>query len=237
MNILSGRFRIRRNIFFGRLDNLRFGLNPIICGGLYMKTFELPTIIKDFKMNSNSTKQQQLRPEMAKYSIKSLYATLCTIFWLSTTIISCLFSKKTGFWLLSKWATHMRRIFNIKVESIDRNHGNYKGPHIYVVLNQTSLVESLIFPSFVPQSSFFVFANIEYLLLPFIGWSTWALGSVLVIRQWKEQAKKSLDNAITLVHQGNSCYISVEGKRSENGRLSPYKNGTSLLGIHLMIIK
>ena len=37
----------------------------------------------------------------------------------------------------------------------------------------------------------FIFANIEYLMIPLLGWLIWLTGAVYVVRQWKAQGTAS----------------------------------------------
>jgi len=40
-----------------------------------------------------------------------------------------------------------------------------------------------------------------------------------------------LDKAIEKVKQGNNCYMSIEGRRSPDGKLLPYKRGCAVMAI------
>lgn len=71
----------------------------------------------------------------------------------------------------------------------------------------------------------------------------------MVIRQWHYQgdsvsltqgqsayddafpARAALDRAAIRVKNGENCFISIEGRRSTDGSLSPYKRGVAVLAI------
>ena len=144
----------------------------------------------------------------------------------------------------------IRRIFQIDMKIEDRNQGQYeennKSGLVFVLLNQTSLSENFVILPAIHEAVLkhrqqdqdradfypFVFANLEYLLVPFHGWVTW-LWSTMVIRQWSSQARSSLDKARDMVIRGHSCYISIEGKRNQDSQsLQPYKKGAAVLAIH-----
>jgi len=54
----------------------------------------------------------------------------------------------------------------------------------------------------------------------------------VVIRQNKKQAKSAINHAIKrMIEDKASIIISIEGKRSKDGSLSPYKRGPVLIAI------
>jgi len=120
-------------------------------------------------------------------------------------------------------------------ELVDENTGDLRPPLIFVCLNQVSLLESLlIFPAILPtRSQMFLFANLEFLLVPLLGWVFWkTLASEMVIRQNQNQARGAITRAThRLRHKKASMLISIEGKRSSDGQLSAYKRGPALMAI------
>jgi len=93
----------------------------------------------------------------------------------------------------------------------------------------------------------FIFANIEFLAIPLLGWLLLTTDmTVAVVRQWPKQAraaiakaKKRLNTPIVTTSTSSSppllypsCYVSIEGQRSADGRLSPYKHGVSVLALN-----
>lgn len=137
-----------------------------------------------------------------------------------------------GYRLLRRWAGLAARIFDVDIALEDRNHGNYgPGPHLFVQLNQTTLAETFIMIRAMPRP-FHIIINLEFALMPFIGWALWAQGNVMIVRQWPWQARRALDGvARRLVAETRPFFISVEGRRSPDGRLSPYKKGGAVLAI------
>ena len=127
-----------------------------------------------------------------------------------------------------------RQALGINLTIRDRSHGHYppqQGPYIFALLNQTSLVESLICPEIpVPFSTF---ANVEYLLLPFAGWLCAAAGAIPVVRQWRWHRRRAVAraNAFLAQHPSHAMYMSVEGQRSPNGRLGPYHLGCARMAL------
>lgn len=133
--------------------------------------------------------------------------------------------------LFSLWDRLAQRLFGVRVEVEDRNRGQYDaGPYVFVQLNQRSLAETFIAHDALPLP-LLLFTNIEYALLPLIGWGPWLSGAVIVVRQWERQRRRALDRAVEKVRRGRSFYMSIEGARSPDGRLLPYKKGPVLLAI------
>jgi len=109
-------------------------------------------------------------------------------------------------------------------------------PYIFMCLNrEVSLLESLLLlpAAFPPKASVFLFANLEFLMVPLLGWVFWkTLQSEMVIRQNQTQARGALKRAIDrMKFKKSNMLISIEGKRSENGYLSTYKRGPALIAI------
>ena len=133
--------------------------------------------------------------------------------------------------LLDRWCRRQLAIFGITVSVTDHNnHGYDRLPYLYVILNQTSLCEVFLIQYTIP-TLFEVFLNIEYALLPFLGWLLWLKGGVVIVRQWGWQARRGVDNVSRRLRRGKSFYMSVEGQRSTDGRLHPYRKGAAVMAI------
>ena len=130
--------------------------------------------------------------------------------------------------LVDLWTRLALALLRVDVDVDDRGlAGAGPRPHVYVLLNQTSPIESLVIPRLVPPCT--GFANIEFLLLPLVGWVTWARGAVVVIRQWPRSRRSALARAMQRLARGESIYISIEGRRSPTGALLPYRRGAVAL--------
>jgi 1-acyl-sn-glycerol-3-phosphate acyltransferase len=136
-----------------------------------------------------------------------------------------------GMSILKRWTRLQTWIFGIAVTFEDRNDGRYDDPpYVFVQLNQTSLAETFILPSRIPVP-YSLLMNIEYALLPFVGWCYALCGNVVVIRQAPRLARRAIDCAVRLLHRRRNLVVSIEGRRSRDGRLSPYKKGPAILAI------
>lgn len=136
------------------------------------------------------------------------------------------------------WSSTILRLYSLEMSFTDRNEGTphaidqaNAGPYLFVHLNQSCLLESAAFPSashFTPTS---LLMNYEFCMLPFLGWNLYLTG-VCIDRANPASAKRGADEAVRLmVEEGASVYMSIEGRRSEDGGLNPYKNGAAVIAI------
>jgi 1-acyl-sn-glycerol-3-phosphate acyltransferase len=101
---------------------------------------------------------------------------------------------------------------------------------LYVHLNQQTLLSVVLYSVALPFYK--IVMNIEFALLPFIGWYPALLGGTTIIRQYPELAKKSLRKVVENLQKGETYCISIEGKRcGPDGQLSPYKKGPIILAL------
>ena len=100
---------------------------------------------------------------------------------------------------------------------------------VFVLLDQTSLLDGTILSVVVPQP-FRGITNIEYALLPVVGWGAVAFAWVIV-RQWPVRARKTLSRVGQFLKGGGNVFVSIEGRISSNGTLAPYKKGPVVIAI------
>ncbi len=149
------------------------------------------------------------------------------------TLISLMgfFSRVSAWRLFAAWSRIQCWIFGIRIKVHDRNQGAYgSGPYIFVQLNQTSLLEVLYWPLFLPAPTRFI-ENIEFALIPFLGWASVAMGGIPIVRQWAASSMRGLAQAERALKKNIGISVSIEGRRSEDGSLSPYKKGPVVMAI------
>jgi 1-acyl-sn-glycerol-3-phosphate acyltransferase len=103
-------------------------------------------------------------------------------------------------------------------------------PRLFVHLDQQTLIPIVTYP-LIFQRRFSLIVNFEFALLPIIGWLSVADGAVVLVRQWPAQAREGMRRAAQRIREGESFGISIEGQRSRDGGLSPYKKGPVMLAI------
>tara|TARA_R110000868_G_scaffold6126_6_gene35364 strand:+ start:2363 stop:3067 length:705 start_codon:yes stop_codon:yes gene_type:complete len=99
---------------------------------------------------------------------------------------------------------------------------------VFVLLNQSSFLDSLIPP---PIHKIRGIINIEFALYPIIGWFL-AITNFVIIRQLPKQAKNTLNRTGEFLKSGGNMFISIEGKRSKDGKLNEYKKGPIVMAIN-----
>ena len=140
------------------------------------------------------------------------------------------FSRRAVYRIMRAWSRRSGSWFQIEFKVRDDSGGNWgPPPYLFIPLNQTSLVDSAIGPWYLPLHRPII--NIEYAMVPFIGWAYTLLGSIVIVRQWKSQAKRGIERAVRLLQRGENVLVSIEGRRSPDGSISAYKKGPAVLAI------
>lgn len=160
--------------------------------------------------------------------------------WLASSVSSALhfmalllvspFSRPAAWNIFRHWGRTAFRIFHITVSVRDDNNGNPgPNPHLYVWLNQSSLVDPFALVQVLPP--FYSVGNIEYAVMPFVGWAIVPLRFVVIVRQWKQQAIAGIERASRRLASGETWLISAEGARTADGKLLPFKKGPVVMAI------
>jgi 1-acyl-sn-glycerol-3-phosphate acyltransferase len=147
------------------------------------------------------------------------------------------FSRPRAWRLYQDWVRETYRIFGVTLSVRDDNGGALgPAPHLYVWLNQSSLVEGPVSVALLPPH--FTIVNVEYAAMPLLGWARVLVRDVVIVRQWKAQAKRGIERAAARMRAGESAMISIEGARSRDGGLQPFKKGPIVLALraHATII-
>lgn len=140
------------------------------------------------------------------------------------------FSRRAARAIYRNWARTLFRIASVTYSLRDDNEGEPgPQPHLFVLLNQSSLAEAPIWTLLLPPLS--TIMNIEYAAMPLLGWARVLLRDTVIVRQWKAQAKRAVERAAARLARGETWGISIEGARSPDGRLSPYKKGPIVMAL------
>ena len=155
---------------------------------------------------------------------------LVLIPWISCATLTGVIHQKSGMKLIRLWIKFLFYTFNVNITVENENESlqRLKGC-VFTLLNQTSLLDGPIGVLVYPLPCMWL-ANIEYALIPFFGWCMWVFGWV-IIRQMPKQAKRTLNKAVAFLENGGNLWVSIEGRRSKHGFLSPYKKGPVVLAI------
>jgi 1-acyl-sn-glycerol-3-phosphate acyltransferase len=101
---------------------------------------------------------------------------------------------------------------------------------LFVHLDQQTLLSVAIYSLTLP-APFRLVVNAEFAALPLVGWLALAQGGVPIVRQRPEQARRALAGVSKAIRAGDHFAISIEGRRSPDGELSPYKKGPAVIAI------
>lgn len=105
-----------------------------------------------------------------------------------------------------------------------------RGGLLYVHLDQQTLLSACLYP-LVLRGPCSLVINVEFALLPVVGWMSLLQGAVPIVRQRPAQARRALASVVTRLRSGENFGISIEGRRTTDGRLSPYKKGPAVIAI------
>lgn len=146
-------------------------------------------------------------------------------------IIVGLFSGKRSFGIYSWLCRRVLKLLSVElVVEVDPEVKSLSGGRIYLGLNQESPLETFLWPASVPGYAKYVL-NIEFALVPLIGWGFWAMRHIVIARQWKSSAKKQILKGVDFLRgEGEPAVcMMADGYMKSNGVIGPYKKG----GIHM----
>lgn len=164
------------------------------------------------------------------YLLRYLLSFLLLIFMYSFALLVGLINRSAAWFIVVCWGRFFLKLFGVEVV-VDYENQNFEfsSGGVVVGLTQQSLLDPIIGQVIAPRV-FMSIWNIEFALIPFIGWISWIFGWVIV-RQLPKQSKRKLEKAASYLRKGGFVYLSIEGKRSKNRSLSPYKKGPVVLAI------
>lgn len=165
------------------------------------------------------------------YLLRSVIAGISLVPWYFLGMIVGLLDQERGLRIFISWNRFFLKLFHIEIFLVNENHATVtKSGCVFILLNQNSLLDGSIGAMILPLP-WRGLVNIEYALIPVFGWAM-CLFSWVIIRQWPKQAKKTMQKVETFLQQGGNLWISIEGRRSKDGSLSPYKKGPVVLAIN-----
>ena len=164
------------------------------------------------------------------FPIRSVFHFLVMVPWLSFGIIIGLFYGKAGVSIIFSWIRFFLKMYGIDVwVQNDNDSTEHLAGCIFTLLNQNSLLDGLMGICAIPGHCRGI-VNLEYALIPFFGWAMWS-SCWVIIRQWPSQARKTLAKVAAFLQNGGNIWMSIEGRRSKNGSLSPFKKGPVVMAI------
>lgn len=165
------------------------------------------------------------------YFLKVIIAGISLLPWYFIGIVIALVDQEKGHRIFISWNRFFLRLFHVEVILENENHASVTSNGcVFVLLNQTSLLDGSIGAVKLPLP-WRGLVNIEYALIPVFGW-VMCIFCWIIIRQWPKQAKKTMRKVTSFLQRGGNLWISIEGKRSKDGFLSPFKKGPVVIAIN-----
>ena len=121
-------------------------------------------------------------------------------------------------------------IFGVSVR-LELEEGLEEKPEgaVFPILNHVSLLDPILSP-IVGHRPFRGVVNFEFTLMPFVGWLS-LFSSFVLFRQMPSQSRKTIERAVSFIKKGGNVCSTIEGVRSKDGTLSPFKKGPIVMAI------
>lgn len=131
-------------------------------------------------------------------------------------------------WCARPWASTILMASGVRVRARGRERVP-KGPVLYVT-NHQSHYDVLALVKALP-GQYRIVAKKELFSIPVFGWALSLAGFIKIDRADRDKAIRSLDRAAGRMRRGHSMVVFIEGTRSEDGRLLPFKKGGFVLAL------
>jgi len=101
--------------------------------------------------------------------------------------------------------------------------------YVYVANHQSQFdIPALVLSM---HSDFRMVAKRGLLYIPIFGWALWLAGFIFIERSDRDKAIRRLDRTLSTIRRGTSVVVFVEGTRSPDGHLLPFKKGGFILAM------
>jgi len=160
-----------------------------------------------------------------------LYVVVATIVVGVPAIVSLVVDRRARFmhWLAWLWGRSILWVSGVRVEVEGAEHADLSSPKI-IMSNHQSMFDIWTVVGYLPRTIRFV-AKKEMARVPIVGQALAGGGHVLIDRKNIRQAMASYDKAARQIRSGTSIVVFVEGTRSPDGRLLPFKKGGFMLAL------
>lgn len=167
---------------------------------------------------------------LIRYALIALY----TIFWGTPAVILGLLGRGDAVvWIGRQWVRWILATCRIRVEATGLEHIDPARPTIFMS-NHQSAVDIAALLATLPVQFRFV-AKRELTRIPFFGWALAVSGHIIIDRQNREKAIRSLDRAAERVRAGTHVIVYPEGTRTVEASLGTFKSGGFYLAIHSQV--
>lgn len=163
------------------------------------------------------------------YILKIILAVLFSLLITPVVILTRLTGKERAISLNVWYFEKLLEIFQVSVnlqleEGMEKPNGA-----VFPILNHVSLLDPILSP-IVGHRPFRGVVNFEFILFPFVGWFSF-ISSFVVFRQMPSQSRKTIERAVRFLEEGGNVCSTIEGVRSKDGNLNPFKKGPIVMAI------
>lgn len=131
------------------------------------------------------------------------------------------------------WSHIILKTIGISVEVKGLEKLNRSEEYVFIS-NHASAIDIPVIIASVPWQIRMV-AKKELEKVPFLGWSLRLGDYILIDRKNSGESKKSIESAIHKIQNGRSVFMFVEGTRSKDGNILPFKKGPFVLAIQAQV--
>jgi len=146
-------------------------------------------------------------------------------------ILGCLFLPTSGAFmgLARLWSRLTLKTLGVRFVASYTPSLDPRQPCVYMANHQSQLdIPAVVLAMPV---DFRMVAKRELLYIPIFGWALWLAGFIFIDQGDRERAIRSLEHAARRIRRGTSIVVFVEGTRSPDGRLLPFKKGPFFLAL------
>lgn len=165
------------------------------------------------------------------YAFRAILCVLYTILWGFLGVLVSLVDRSGEgvIWVGRTWVRWILATCRVRVVAEGLENVPRSTPVIFMS-NHQSLFDIAAIVNTLPVSFRFV-AKKELARIPLFGWAMRGGGHIIVDRQNRERAVRSLERAGERVRAGTNVIIFPEGTRSSGGELQPFKSGGFYLAL------
>ena len=127
------------------------------------------------------------------------------------------------------WSKLVLKTYGVGFRPIHHPGFDSTRAYVYVANHQSQFdIPALVLSM---PTDFRMVAKRELLYIPIFGWALWLAGFIFIERTDRDKAIRRLERTLSTIRRGTSVVVFVEGTRSPDGRLLPFKKGGFVLAI------
>jgi 1-acyl-sn-glycerol-3-phosphate acyltransferase len=168
--------------------------------------------------------------------LQALFLGSWSVFWMSAAVISCIVTRRSDTslrWGRTWWSPGLLKAAGVTLDVQGLEGIDWSKPHVFVANHQSMIDIPVMFVA-LPVNLHFI-AKAELFLVPFLGWYMRASGMIPVDRNNPDQAKSTLNRSALRVKNGENILAFVEGTRSRDGVIRPFKKGAFVLALQAQV--